>query len=653
MPVLPLQARSRVLRLASLRHSQFLWAAARRSFSGAGPGLHLWAENARREVFARLHGLRKSKATPQEVLFIVSECQRRQLLKDPRDWVVAMSSLGHVGLWTDTLALFEAMHLETAVAVHAFNATLSAVQRAQQWEAAVALFADIERYSLTPDTVTCNALLTACDKGGQWQSALSLLERIGPTYHLQPNVVSYSTTLSACERGRAWEHALQVFANMNGCEISPDVVVFNATLSALDGGSRWEEALTLLEEMNEIKLKRTLATYGSAIRACGNAFQWEEAVELMRSLQNRQKPNLIILNLCLDACRKARNLHAALKLFNDMQIESERPDMLSYTSLISACGYGAEWQLAIQLHEDALMTGQPDIFSFNAVLGVCRQASRWEESHRILEGLLLHGLSPSMPTYKALIAACAYAMRWSDALSHLRALQKSDSLYIGAARGKEDLILQFGIVSKACAEAGLASRSQALVDEAEFAAAAKGLAGRLPREWISVLHWQAALAYFQRLKQAIDRDDTEEGVQVVGLADLLLDAGQDTAAMSLLLEAQEAQIFSLWQKTKKADILDLHSLGPGSCSAAVAEAAVSAALLQLAEKRAFRATRGFVVVTGRGLGSLRTSPLLLPAISSFLSQLGLDIRQATGFVFVPRRSLHDLWQGVKRSNECP
>ncbi|CAK9027163.1 Pentatricopeptide repeat-containing protein At2g31400 [Durusdinium trenchii] len=254
MPVLPLQARSRVLRLASLRHSQFLWAAARRSFSGAGPGLHLWAENARREVFARLHGLRKSKATPQEVLFIVSECQRRQLLKDPRDWVVAMSSLGHVGLWTDTLALFEAMHLETAVAVHAFNATLSAVQRAQQWEAAVALFADIERYSLTPDTVTCNALLTACDKGGQWQSALSLLERIGPTYHLQPNVVSYSTTLSACERGRAWEHALQVFANMNGCEISPDVVVFNATLSALDGGSRWEEALTLLEEMNEAKV---------------------------------------------------------------------------------------------------------------------------------------------------------------------------------------------------------------------------------------------------------------------------------------------------------------------------------------------------------------------------------------------------------------
>eukprot|EP00913_Durusdinium_trenchii_P000155 g139.t1 len=319
----------------------------------------------------------------------------------------------------------------------------------------------------------------------------------------------------------------------------------------------------------------------------------------MRSLQNRQKPNLIILNLCLDACRKARNLHAALKLFNDMQIESERPDMLSYTSLISACGYGAEWQLAIQLHEDALMTGQPDIFSFNAVLG-------------------------------ALIAACAYAMRWSDALSHLRALQKSDSLYIGAARGKEDLILQFGIVSKACAEAGLASRSQALVDEAVFAAAAKGLAGRLPRDFAAKL----------ASKQAIDRDDTEEGVQVVGLADLLLDAGQDTAAMSLLLEAQEAQIFSLWQKTKKAFrqacFVTLHCFnavlasigtGPGSCSAAVAEAAVSAALLQLAEKRAFRATRGFVVVTGRGLGSLRTSPLLLPAISSFLSQLGLDIRQ--------------------------
>eukprot|EP00438_Fugacium_kawagutii_P018860 Skav221106 [mRNA] locus=scaffold233:24911:30088:+ [translate_table: standard] len=179
-------------------------------------------------------------------------CRRRQLLRDPRDWVagaiapvvcrgapkkvtkwavpqVAMTSLGHVHLWTESLDLLEA----------------------------------------------CGA------------------------------------AVSACERQRAWQQALQVFASMQGKDIAGDVM----------------------------RLKRSLASYGTVISACGNALQWKESVELLNALQQQGlQPSLIIMNLCLNACRKAEKLHVSLQLYNDMLSRSERPDLLSYTSLISVCG---------------------------------------------------------------------------------------------------------------------------------------------------------------------------------------------------------------------------------------------------------------------------------------------------------------------------
>ena len=55
--------------------------------------------------------------------------------------------------------------------------------------------------------------------------------------------------------------------------------------------------------------------------------------------------------------RQARNLNAGLRLYSEMLERSERPDLLSYTNLIVACGASADWQLALVLHQVALFGG--------------------------------------------------------------------------------------------------------------------------------------------------------------------------------------------------------------------------------------------------------------------------------------------------------
>ena len=85
-----------------------------------------------------------------------------------------------------------------------------------------------------------------------------------------------------------------------------------------------------------------------------------------------------------------------------------------------------------------------------------------------------------MASYKAVLAACSYALQWPSALQHLEALQ-------GLGTEPEELQLQRGIVAKACAVAAPHVAKQLLEEQQE-----------VPPEWLSVLHWQQALEHFGR-----------------------------------------------------------------------------------------------------------------------------------------------------------
>ncbi|CAE7829735.1 unnamed protein product [Symbiodinium sp. CCMP2592] len=535
--------------------------------------------------------------------------------------------------------MLEAMRQERLVAVHAFNATMSAFEKCHRWPAAIQLYGDINRYELQPDVVTCNALLSAYDRGGHWPYAVAFLDEMVQGQmandRLQPNVVTYSTVISGCERGRAWQQALKVFSESSG--IKGDTVIFNAALSACDRGSLWLKALDILAEMHKAGLRRNLATYGSLISACGNALQWQASLHFLQQLQTTKlEPGGIVLNLCINACRKAEQLHAALGIFKEMLKRSEEPDVFCYTSMISACGPSALWQLATYLHQEQLSSAS-DIASFNATIGVCREASRWQEAQRIFSDLCQKNYLPTLPTYKAVIGACAYAQLWAHALEHLRELKQMQDAPCS------DVIIQYGIVSKASAEAGRNDIEQMLLNEAWGLSVPLHISSFVC-EWLSVLHWETALSFFEM--QAVDvRAPLQTLEMIVTIVDVLLAAGRHPDAWSVLLAAHEDGVLNLWEDPWT---LDLHQLGP--CSAAVAVAAVSAMLLSRASFHRFCARDHLVIITGQGLHSLHGVPRLLPAVLSLCDTLGLKASQDRfnpGRLFVPAATLHALWQGVQ------
>ena len=60
--------------------------------------------------------------------------------------------------------------------LHAFNSTMSACEKAEQWPQALVIFNALPKASLSPDVVSFSALISAFQRAGRWQQALSALQ---------------------------------------------------------------------------------------------------------------------------------------------------------------------------------------------------------------------------------------------------------------------------------------------------------------------------------------------------------------------------------------------------------------------------------------------------------------------------------------------
>ncbi|CAK0891727.1 unnamed protein product [Prorocentrum cordatum] len=82
-----------------------------------------------------------------------------------------------------------------------------------------------------------SAGISACEKGEQWQRALALLSEMWEA-KLEPNVISYSAGISACEKGEQWQAALALLSEMCEAKLEPSVISYSAGLSACEKGEQ-------------------------------------------------------------------------------------------------------------------------------------------------------------------------------------------------------------------------------------------------------------------------------------------------------------------------------------------------------------------------------------------------------------------------------
>ena len=89
-----------------------------------------------------------------------------------------------------------------------------------------------------------------------------------------------------------------------------------------------------------------------------------------------------------------------------MQQRGLKPNVITYSSLISACSKGTETEKASEVCADMKRSGlQPDVITFKALISACSKANEREKTLEVSVDMRQSGLKPNVITYYAVVSA--------------------------------------------------------------------------------------------------------------------------------------------------------------------------------------------------------------------------------------------------------
>ncbi|CAE7531917.1 PPR10 [Symbiodinium natans] len=179
--------------------------------------------------------------------------------------------------------------------------------------------------------------------------------------------------------------------------------------------------------------------FNIVIAACERARQWQRALRLFRQMGLRgAPPNVVSFTTMMTALTRGTKWDLSLRLMEEARDSPEQLNTFMFSSAISACEKGNLWTLAVQLLEDAEATeaggaggrgsggsrAGPSDACLNATISCVAKALEWQSALDLAASFPSRQLHPNSVTYNASIGASGAGRHWTLA-SHLFAEMQS------------------------------------------------------------------------------------------------------------------------------------------------------------------------------------------------------------------------------------
>lgn len=398
-----------------------------------------------------------------------------------------LSAYTRSGCWSKALKFFETMSERNE---YSWTTIITALSQCGRLDDAIALYNRVPKHSAETGT----AMMTAYAKKGRIQEARLAFDKIP-----NPNLVTWNALVSAYTQNGMLEEATDVFFHMPVRNSSS----WAAMISGLVQNGQSCEALEFFTELHRSRTVPNQYCFTSALFACANngaveigrqihsltikancqfnsyvgnglismyakcrnmgdvsqvfstmkvrdTISWNSLIgglseNLMvddaRSIfEKMPKRDVISWTAIISAYEQYGDGDTALKLFHDMLTGGVRPNQITFTSLVSACGSLGATKLGEQIHAfifklgfdsrlsvcNALITmyfkcgcldglrifeemPDRDIVTWNAILKGCAQNGLGKEAVQIFEQMEDEGVMPNDKSFTGVLCACSHA----------------------------------------------------------------------------------------------------------------------------------------------------------------------------------------------------------------------------------------------------
>eukprot|EP00439_Symbiodinium_sp_Y106_P031478 s3319_g3.t2 len=349
-------------------------------------------------------------------LFLLERLPAQSVQPNIQTFGAAMAAFDMGECWSWALSLMEDLQeirLDPNTLI--YNAAITACEKGQEWQMSLALYSTLADRDLKPDLITCNAVLSAVAQGN-WKLALAFFLELGQERKL--DVFSFGAALSACDRACLWEHSLSILAELPARKLRANTVTCNTAISTCAKAGRWQVALQLLAD----SLAGTLdvISFNSAMAASARAEEWRPALQLISELPARRlQATLTSCNSAIMAC--VGSWRWALGVLSSVP----GADRVSFDAALRACeGRAGRWKEALGLLSDFRAASlRPEVITFSTGISASQAASQWQEVFQLLTALRAEELRPSIVTAAAAVLAATFGQDGLEVKRWLRHLQ--------------------------------------------------------------------------------------------------------------------------------------------------------------------------------------------------------------------------------------
>ncbi|CAE7411210.1 unnamed protein product [Symbiodinium sp. CCMP2456] len=374
------------------------------------------SRQAQKEVTRRLSRLDAHRALET---FATLAKQKVQLNAFHASAVVAACS--KESQWQQSLALLSELAQQTIQTdVVVFNSVTLSCATCQQWETALDLRLSMQGRSVPPNDKTHCTASNACAGAAQWEESLRIT---GIAFKDASSAkVACNTALRACGTWALWRSALGVAASLRRCFIELDQVAATTTIRLLTSASQWQRSLQS-EQVTGVIVSEDPITSSALMAAEGEAALWEEALSLLWTMVSNRSADVFSFSTAITACTAGGEWELALELLSSMNEEQVRPNVVALSALQAAAAAGSRWREALELLATMVETTQaPNEITLLAVIDACGSGQTWNAALGLLMSAQELRIRLSQASYTVAMSAFEAGRQWEQALCILRSM---------------------------------------------------------------------------------------------------------------------------------------------------------------------------------------------------------------------------------------
>ncbi|XP_021898183.1 pentatricopeptide repeat-containing protein At4g13650 isoform X1 [Carica papaya] len=288
----------------------------------------------------------------------------------------------------------------------------------------------IIRHGFGASTLICNPLIDLYSKNGYIISARKVFDKL----YLKDKV-SWVAMISGLSQNGFEEDAIRLFCDMHASGILPTPYTFSSVLSActkiesFDVGDQIHGLVFKFGFSSETYVCNALVTFYSRL---GNLISAEQI------FCNMWEKDSVTYNSLISGLAQHGYGNRAMKLFEEMQLDSLKPDCITVACLLSACAsigalikgqqlhsfvikLGMSSDIIIEgslldlyvkcfeietAHEFFLTTETGNVVLWNVMLVAYGQLENLDKSFRIFRQMLVEGVIPNQFTYPSILRTC-------------------------------------------------------------------------------------------------------------------------------------------------------------------------------------------------------------------------------------------------------